>query len=415
MIRISFLQPRVNSIRKQVRSFSQVARTMPFPKDEYDARLERVKHRMISENLETMIVWAPSNMNYLTGYDAWSFYTPQCLIVNTNHDEVIWWGRPMDRAATNYTTYLEDKHIRCWPDEMVHQVHCHPAEHLVEVIKSLGWNKGSIGVPMEDDFFPPRAAKILEAGLDKIIPCDNLVNWERAIKSDAEVAVMRQAAKITDEVLRTAVEVISPGVRTADAVGKIIEAQCHGANGLSGDYSSLMPIFAIGEKAAAAHMSWSDETFPVGTGVMIELAGVRKRYTVPIARTIHLGKPSQRYLDMEGIVNEALDAVMERCVEGNTVEYAHKGFQDTLMKYGIEKTSRMAYSIGIGYPPDWGERTVSFRQGDKTELRANMCFHLLGGIWLDAFGFELSDSVVVQKEGRPEILCSQPRKMFVVD
>jgi len=226
---------------------------------------------------------------------------------------------------------------------------------------------------------------------------------------------MRQAGKIADEVFQAAVESVSPGVHTADAIGKIIDAQCHGANGLSGDYSSLMPTVAIGEKAAAAHMSWTDETFPSSTGVMFELAGVRKRYHVPIARTIHLGKPSQRYLDMEAIVNEALDAVIERCVEGNTVEHAHKGFQDTLMKHGVEKTSRMGYSIGIGYPPDWGERTVSFRQGDKTELKANMCFHLLGGVWQDTFGFELSESIVVKKTGPPEKFCSQPRRMFVID
>jgi len=409
----------VNDFRKKARSFCKTqtlfGRTAPFPKAEYDARLERVKHRMISKNIETIVVWSPSCMNYLTGYDSSSYHAPQCVIVNINHDEVIWWGRHIDWAATKWTTYLEDEYVKCWPEDMVNSVNCHAAENLVELIKSLGWNKGTIGVEMEDDFFTPRAAKILEAGLDKIINSDKLVNWVRVIKSDVEVEIMRQAGKIADEVLCTALENISPGVRIADAVGKIVEVQCRGVDGLCGDYSSMMPFLAVGEKAAAAHIPWCDDTFPESTGISIELTGVRKRYHVPIARTIHLGKPSKRYLEMEAIVSEALDVTKERCVEGNTAEWAAEGFQNALKKYGIDKPGRMGYSIGIGYPPVWDEQTVNLRQGDKTELKANMCFHLLGGIWLDKFGFQLSDSVVVQKEGPPEVLCTKPRKMFVVD
>ena len=33
------------------------------------------------------------------------------------------------------------------------------------------------------------------------------------------------------------------------------------------------------------------------------------------------------------------------------------------------KKSRTGYSIGIGYPPDWGEHTLNIQKGDKTILK----------------------------------------------
>ena len=43
------------------------------------------------------------------------------------------------------------------------------------------------------------------------------------------------------------------------------------------------------------------------------------------------------------------------------------------------------YPIGLSYPPDWGERTMSLRPTDDTELKSGMTFHFMPGLWLDAW------------------------------
>ncbi|MDN5607517.1 MAG: creatinase, partial [Brevibacterium sp.] len=66
---------------------------------------------------------------------------------------------------------------------------------------------------------------------------------------------------------------------------------------------------------------------------------------------------------------------------------------------GLEKPSRLGYSIGIGYPPDWGERTISIRTEDDQILEAGMTFHLICGMWMNGYGYELSESVLITDTG----------------
>ena len=85
-----------------------------------------------------------------------------------------------------------------------------------------------------------------------------------------------------------------------------------------------------------------------------------------------------------------------------------------LKRFGFEKDSRAGYSIGLSYPPDWGERTMSIRRGDKTMLRTNMTLHFMPALWLDDGGLELSETIrITEKE--PEIFCKTPRKLVIKD
>ena len=66
-----------------------------FSPEEYQSRLEKVRRSMESRSLEVLIVCDPSNMAWLTGYDGWSFYVHQCVVV-TLQDAPLWYGRKMD-------------------------------------------------------------------------------------------------------------------------------------------------------------------------------------------------------------------------------------------------------------------------------------------------------------------------------
>ena len=76
------------------------------------------------------------------------------------------------------------------------------------------------------------------------------------------------------------------------------------------------------------------------------------------------------------------------------------------------KDNRTGYSIGLSYPPDWGERTMSLRAGDRTVLEANMTFHFMTGLWLERWGLEITESIVITERGC-ECLADVPRRMLV--
>ena len=66
---------------------------MNFSKEEYKARLKKVQSSMQEKGIELLISSDTANMNYLTGYDAWSFYYAQCAIVHVNAEEPIMLGK----------------------------------------------------------------------------------------------------------------------------------------------------------------------------------------------------------------------------------------------------------------------------------------------------------------------------------
>jgi len=51
---------------------------------------------MAEAGVDALLITDPANMNYLTGYDAWSFYVPQAVVVPARNEAPLWYGRGMD-------------------------------------------------------------------------------------------------------------------------------------------------------------------------------------------------------------------------------------------------------------------------------------------------------------------------------
>ena len=86
--------------------------------------------------------------------------------------------------------------------------------------------------------------------------------------------------------------------------------------------------------------------------------------------------------------------------------------KQTIARYGLEKPSRIGYSIGVNYTPNWADHTASLRSGDKTVLEPNMTFHLMLGMWMDGWGYEASETFRVTERGH-ELFADFPQQLFV--
>lgn len=125
-----------------------------------------------------------------------------------------------------------------------------------------------------------------------------------------------------------------------------------------------------------------------------------------------LGEPPQRLAETAKITAEAMQATLEAIRPGATGASVHRAFDDVIRPHGLRKDSRLGYSIGIGFPPDWGERTVSLRREDTAELAAGMAFHVILGMWMDGWGYELSEPIVVTPTGF-ERLTNLPHELTI--
>lgn len=390
---------------------------LPFGRAEYADRLARTRSAMAAAGLDTLITVDPSNMAWLTGYDGWSFYVHQGVIVGPTGDPVFW-GRKMDAMGALRTCYMADDDVVAYPDNYVMSTERHPMDHLAATLAGRGWAGGRIGVEMENYYYSARAHAVLTAAVDgALVDATALVNWQRAVKSPAEIVFMRRAARIVERMHAVARETIAPGVRKCDVVAEIQRTAIRGAEHdgvvFGGDYAAIVPLVPTGMDATAAHLTWNDKPFETGAGTFFEIAGCYRRYHAPLCRTVYLGEPPAAMRRAEEALLEGIADGIGAARPGNTAGDVARAFYAALARHGVRREGRAGYPIGLSYPPDWGERTFSIRPEDDTVLEADMTFHFMPGLWTEDWGLELTEPLLVRADGPAECLASVERALVV--
>ncbi|HXH04232.1 MAG TPA: Xaa-Pro peptidase family protein, partial [Candidatus Competibacteraceae bacterium] len=339
----------------------------PFEEAEFRARVANTKARMAAQGLDVLLVTDPANMNYLTGYDGWSFYVHQVVIVALNEEQPLWIGRRQDVNGARLTTVLPDERIIGYSDDYVQSTVKHPMQFVADQLKARGLARGTIGVEADAYYFTGKALDVLRAELSEasIEDAGVLVNWVRVVKSEREIHYMRQAARIVEHAMQAAVDSMGHGMRQCDVVAAIQHAQISGTPEYAGDYPAIVPLLPSGVGTSCPHVTWRDEPFVNDTGTIIEIAGVCHRYHCPLSRTVYLGKPPQKMLHAEQVVIEGIAAALEAAKPGALARDVHAAWNTVIERNGIFKESRCGYSTGLGFPPDWGEHTISLRSSDQ--------------------------------------------------
>ena len=381
---------------------------------EFERRVNDVRERMRTAGFDLLICQDPANMGWLTGFDGWSFYTPQAVVVHESESWPIWFGREQDAKSAHITTDLPAQNIVAFSEPLVHHPTKHPFDELCELIRSKGWQAARIGVDFDAHYYTARAHQHLVSGLPQATIGDNreLVNWARLVKSEAELVYMREAGRMVTDVMNNALSRLVPGARQFEVIAGVYNDQIMGFDQKFGDYTSLCPLIQVGEGTSTPHLTWTDEPLPDEGLIVMELAAARRHYNVPLTRTAHIGSPPAEMAKLAEVIVEGGDRALEAARPGATCEDVEAIWQGVLNKNGYVKKSRVGYSIGLNYPPDWGERTASLRAGDKTVLQAGMCFHFQSGVWLEDFGAAISEPIVITENGGSR-LSNVPRELTI--
>ena len=402
-----------------------------FERHEYVSRVDRVKERMAARGIEVLLVASPANQFYLTGYDGWSFYTPQMVVVslrrsrsgsagpwmpsapNLAQEEPVWVGRAMDAVGAKFTAFLAPDNVVPYPDGYVASTERHPMAFVAELVRQRGWDRGTIGVEMDDYYYTARWHEILTRDLPnaRFLDAFLLVNWVRMVKSPREIEFLRQAGEIAAAAMQATIEAAQPGVRQCDAIAELYRVTTAGTPAFGGTFTCKPPNAMVGEYCSAPHLSWTDAPLVGGEMFYIELGGCRHRYHAPLSRCVYLGEPPERMDTVAKVIAEGLQAVLEAVRPGVVCEELAAVWSAVVARHGIEKESRIGYPVGIGYPPTWGELTCSLRAGDRTVLEPNMTFHCIPAIWMDSYGLVISESFVVTETGA-QTFATFPRQLF---
>lgn len=386
----------------------------PFSPAEYERRITLTRRAMAAAGLDLILVTDPSNQAWLTGYDGWSFYVHQGVLLSLDAPPV-WWGRKMDSFGALRTCWMEADRILGYADHYVQSTDRHPMQDLARHIRAMGLETARIGVEMENYYYTAKAHAVLGHELPRATLADAtaLVNWQRLVKSDEEIAFVRNAAKISDRLIRTALDRAEPGLRKNDLVAGILHAGATGVDDLWGDYPAIVPLTPSGRDASAAHLTWNGAPMRQGEATFFELSGCYRRYHAPLCRTVFLGTPPDEMRAAETAQIEGIEAGLAAARAGNRTCDIANAFADSLRRHGIDRDGRCGYPVGLSYPPDWGERTASIRAEDQTVLEPGMVFHFMPALWMDDWGLETTETILIRATGAAEPLGTVERKLFV--
>ena len=306
---------------------------------EFERRRSAVGHRMEDAGFDLLVCQDPANMNWLTGFDGWSFYTPQAVLVHRDEKFPIWFGRAQDARSATITTGLPADNIVAFSESLVHHRTRHPFDELCELIKWRGWGNARIGVDLDSHYYTARAHRHLVAGLPDATVSDSreLVNWARLVKSPAEIAYMREAGALATRVMNRALAELAPGRRQKDIIANVYHTQVSGEDGTYGDYTSLCPLIQVGEATSTPHLTWTDAPLPPQGLVVMELAAARRHYHAPLTRTAHLGAPPSEVEKLASVIVEGGDLALEAARPGATCAEVEAVWQRVLNRQRLQQ------------------------------------------------------------------------------
>lgn len=381
---------------------------LPFSDAEFGRRLAAVRRTMVRHDLAAFISFTPENIYYLTGHDSPGYYFYQACVVTHNRPPInvlrrIETTNTMGRGWARLAVAYEDR------DD--------PVAATLGLLHELGVAAKTVGAEADSWFVSPRRYAALRQGLEqaggRLADTADVVEEPRVIKSAEELVYIRAAARAAERGMHAAIAASREGT-TENEVAAATSAELIRAGA---EYAGLPPFITSGPRTSLCHSTWAGRTYAAGDVLNYELPGVVKRYCAALFRCGTVGKPSGEVAARAAAAREALEQVIATIKPGATSGEVHEASKAAFQRHGLGALlgHRTGYSVGINYPPDWGEGwLMSIWDGDGRPLRAGMTFHLVPGVYdLGRYTIIISETVLVTEQGC-EVLTRFPRDLFVI-
>jgi Xaa-Pro dipeptidase len=376
-----------------------------FPVEEYQGRVAAVQNELEEAGADALLVHQTHNIFYLTGYHAGGSPNYQFLLVPKKGDPILL-VRELEKKLVDYYSWMTN--IFSWEDTE------EPIGVTKKVIEKAGLGDAGVGYEGTSNWITPRRVALFKEKMLEVRWMDlgGTVENHRLIKSPREIEYMRQATRYTEEGIRCAYEAIREGVTEND-----VAAACEAGMIRAGSEPLVSsPIINSGFRSSVAHTSFRRRKLEKGDTLIIEISGVYNRYTGPLFRSAVIGSPPEKLRELYDSLVEGLESAIAKIRPGVTSGDVDEACTGLLRKKGFYDyfKKRLGYSVGIGFPPGWGEGAImDIKHNDPRELKAGMVFHLPPAMRVgDEWGFGVSETVVVTEKGG-EPLSNCPRELAV--
>lgn len=343
--------------RDEVYFNSQPENEAPFSPAEFADRLTRLRRRMADAQIDMLYLMAPESMYYLSGYQN-EWYQAQspkqwpaasAIAVHVDHDHYILFDSEREAVLGRIFTHSSD--TRYFPRNALRG----SADFVAQELKREGWLNGTVGM----EFWSYRPNRVISHQLEdafvsagaKVVDGTHLLREQRWIKSPAEIECLKEAARIANIGMAAARETIGAGVSELEVYGEIVRAMARAGGENPG---ITMPVLS-GTKTNALHGLSTRRKMQKGELVLVDLAGVFKRYHINMARTFSIGEPSAEVRDLTTRVAHSMDLIRSVLRPNLPVRELNTTVMEYFQKEGLwERRGWVGgYEMGAAFPPDW--------------------------------------------------------------
>jgi len=376
-----------------------------FPSAEYDARIARARVAMANAELDLLLVHHLPDICWLTGYQTPLSDWYSCLVLPLAGEPVL---QVCDHELAVANTYVETFLPVQWQ-----AMDCAPKD-LVTFLRANHASRLRIGIQPRRPGLSAHVDAVLRAGKPdaQFDDASELVARLRAVKSDAEIACLREAARLSTLGMEAALRTVKAG--TTENVVAAAAMQAIGASG--GEYFSIGPFVRSGPRSGITHGTARRRTLVHGDNVLIEIGGVHARYCAPLLRTAVIGPPSDELSRLCDVSLAAMDLLFSNLRSGRTAGDVATATSPALARLDSRVATRgyFGYSVGISFPPSWVERSVEIAVGRTDVLVPGMVFHLHRALRIPGVvGVGFSETAVITANGC-ERLTQHPRELVVI-
>lgn len=340
-----------------------------FAEAELADRRKRTIETLQKRGLDGLLIFRQESMYYLTGYDTFGYVFFQCLYLGAD-GRLMLLTRAPDLRQAQHTSDIED--IRVWIDAP----NADPSTELREYLRRFGLSGKTLGVEWESYGLTARNGMRLQAAFDgfaDLVDASDIVTRLRLIKSPAELTYVREAARLADLALDEAHRLAAPGTDE----GEILAAMQSVIIRNGGDDPANEFIIGSGPDALLCRYKTGRRKLSAQDQLTLEFAGVYRHYHSALMRTVPIGTPPARQVEMHKVAVDALEACKQALRPGNTVGAVFDAHAKVLDQAGYQahRMNATGYSLGTTFAPNWMDWPM-FYHGNPEILQPGMVYFI---------------------------------------
>lgn len=363
---------------------------------------------MQQHGIDLLLAVSPLTIHYLIGARAKSYQELQCLLFPLEDAPAVMLARRSDVAELREESLAGE--VRGWggsgPED--------PVEATMRLLDECGWRGRRIGLEAPRYYLAVSEYLRLREGLGESLVADatQLVEELKLVKSPAERAWIRRAARIADAGMRTCAAHLAPGRSELEVAGEILRT----TTALGGGIAASPMNFASGERSCYGHAMPGERQLRHGDFVHVDFGVACHGYTATIARDFSLGPPGARARELHDAVQAACEACIAAIRPGVPAAVPHRAAREVLLAAGLDeyRLHTTGYGLAPGFPPAWSE-SLHLVEDSPHVLEAGMALTVEPPVLIHAehLGARLIENVIVTPDGC-EVLSALPRDLIVV-